>query len=346
MTEGHTFVDCHNDFLLLFARERALGHSDSLRRRFVPQFREAGIDVQVAPIYIEAELLPEGALRHTLRVIEQLTEEVEATSDVVALCLSGEEIERAVALNKLALVLALEGSHAIGSDVELFSTVYRLGVRMASFTWMGNTPLAGGSADGDPGAGLSRKGVEALGVLESLGIVMDVSHLSLRSTADVLERATRPVVASHSSARALKDHHRNLLDEHMKGIAASGGVIGITAIPSFTDLDKPILDRVIDHIVHVAETVRIDHVGIGADFIREYVDEVYATYPDVTMEGVDLRDTIEGLASPADIRNLAPALERRSFSATEVAKVLGGNFLRVFGEVMGKPQPSQERQAS
>lgn len=332
----HTFVDGHNDFLLLFARERALGHTDSLKRRFVPQFRAAGVDVQVAPIYIEAELLPEGALRHTLRVIENLRDEVEANGDEVALCLSGEEIDAAVAAGKLALVLALEGSHAIGADVELFSTFYRLGVRMASFTWMGNTSLAGGSRDGDPGGGLTRLGREALALLERLGIVMDVSHLSARSTADVLELATRPLVASHSSARALRDHHRNLLDEHIKGIAVLGGVIGITAIPDFTDTGSPGIDRVVDHISHIAETAGVDHVGIGTDFVREYVDEVYATYPDVRVDGIDLRDTIQGLASPADLPNLAPALERRGFTAEDIVKILGGNFLRVFRDVMGR----------
>lgn len=331
------FVDCHNDFLLLFARERAVGHDDSLARRFIPQFRAAEIDVQVAPIYIEQEILPEAALRQTLRVIEQLKEEIESSDAPVALCGTGDEIDAAVMDGKLALVLALEGSHAVAGDIELFSTFFRLGVRMASFTWMGNTVLAGGSADGDPGAGLSRKGAGAVRVLEELGIVIDVSHLSARSTADVLALATRPVVASHSSARAVWDHHRNLLDEHIKEIAATGGVIGVTAIPEFTDPDRPTLDRVIDHISHIVETAGIDHVGIGTDFVKEYVDEVYATYPEVKMEGADLRATIEGLESPSDLPRLRRALAERGFADEDITKIVGENFLRVFHDVMGIP---------
>ncbi len=327
-------LDCHNDFLMLFARERALGHNDSLARRFVPQLRAGAVGIQVAPVYVDAPLLPEGALRYTLRVIENLTEEIAAAPDEVALCTTGAELDAAIDSNRVGFVLALEGSHAVGTDIELFSTLFRLGVRMASFTWMGNTALAGGSADGDPGSGLTRAGVAALEKLEELGIVMDVSHLSARSTSDVLDRATRPLVASHSSARALCEHHRNLADEHIKEIAAIGGVVGVTAIPSFTG-EPSTIDRVIDHIVHIGEAAGIDHVGIGTDFVRELVDELYATYPDVRMEGVDLRETIEDLASPEDLPNLVEALERRGFSEEESNKVFHGNFLRVFREVMG-----------
>lgn len=329
-------VDCHNDFILLLARERSLGRNDSLVRRFVPQLRKGGINVQVAPIFIDAEFLPEGALRRTLLLIAHLREEVEANPQDVALCLTGEDIDVAVAAEKLALVLALEGSHAIASNIELFETMFRLGVRMASFTWMGDTGLAGGSEDGDPGLGLSARGLEALRQLEGLGIVMDVSHLSVRSTADVVENATRPLVASHSGARAVHDHHRNLLDEHVKGIAARGGVIGVpAAIPAFIDPDNPSLDRVVDHIVHIAETAGIDHVGIGADFCKEYFDEAYATYEELTYKDIDLRATISGLERPSDMPALTDSLEARGFQPDEIHKILGENFLRVFRDVMG-----------
>ncbi len=329
-------VDCHNDWLLLMARERSLGRTDSLVRRFAPQFRSAGIDVQVSPIYIDPEFVPEGALRRTLLMIRHLKEEVDAAGEVAAVCETGVEVDAAVADDRLALIIALEGSHAIGTDIELFDTFFRLGVRMASFTHMGNTLLAGGSRDGDPGDGLSRLGIEALRIFERLGIVMDVSHLSVRSTEDVLEHATRPLVASHSSPKTMRDHHRNLTSEHVKGIAALGGVIGIPAgIPAFIDPDQPTIDRVVDHVEHVAEHVGIDHVGIGADFLRGYVDEVYASYPEVTVDGEDLRAHIDGLDSPAGMPALVAKLEERGIQGDDLRKVLGENFLRVFREVMG-----------
>ena len=329
-------VDCHNDWLLLLERERSLDRKDSLERRFLPQFREAGINVQVSPIYIDPEFVPEGALRRTVLTIQHLKEEIAHTHDRASLCLTGDDIDRAVSENELAVVIALEGSHAIANDVDLFEVFFDLGVRMASFTHFGNTSLAGGSADGDPGLGLSRLGVEALRTLERLGIVMDVSHLSTQSTEDVLDLATRPLVASHSSSKAMRDHHRNLSIEHIKGIAALGGVIGIpAAIPSFIDPDHPTIERVVDHIEHIASSVGVDHVGIGADYVREYFDEAYPTYEDIRVAGEDVRATIEGLESPAGMPSLIEALAARGLSSEELRKILGGNFLRVFREVMG-----------
>lgn len=334
--ERPVIVDCHNDWLLLMERELSLGRVGSLERRFLPQFREGGIDVQVSPIYIDPEFVPEGALRRTLLMIQHLKDEVSEAQGSAALCLTGADIDAAVAADKLALVLALEGSHGIGGDVSLFETLFHLGIRMASFTHFGNTLLAGGSADGDPGQGLSPLGIEALRTCERLGIVMDVSHLSAQATDDVLQHATRPLVASHSSPRALRDHHRNLSEEHIKGIAALGGVIGIpVGIPAFIDPDRPTIERVVDHIAHVADSVGIDHVGVGADFVREYFDEVYATYPEIIAVGEDVRATIEGLESPLGIPRLADALETRGISGDDLHKVLGGNLLRVFREVMG-----------
>lgn len=134
----------------------------------------------------------------------------------------------------------------------------------------------------------------------------------------------------------MRDHHRNLTVEHIKGIAALGGVIGIpAAIPSFIDPDDPTIGSVVDHIEHVANIVGIDHVGVGADFVREYFDEAYATYPDIRMAGEDVRATIEGLETPAGMPNLTEALNGRGITGEDLRKVLGENFLRVFREVMG-----------
>ncbi|HWC14242.1 MAG TPA: membrane dipeptidase [Actinomycetota bacterium] len=329
-------VDCHNDWLLLLERERSLDRTDSLGRRFLPQFRDAGINVQVSPIYIDHEFLPEGALRRTLLAIQHLKEEAAGLQEQAAVCLTGSDIDEAVEDGKVAFVIALEGSHAIANDVSLFDLLFELGVRMASFTHFGDTSLAGGSADGEPGKGLSRLGVEALRTFERLGIVMDVSHLSTQSTEDVLQRATRPVVASHSSSKAMRDHHRNLSVEHIKAIAALEGVIGIpAAIPSFIDPEVPTVNSVVDHIEHIATTVGVDAVGIGADFVREYFDEVYPTYEDIRIAGEDVRATIEGFDSPAGLPKLINALEARGFSDDDMRKILGGNFLRVFREVIG-----------
>src|SRR5690606_8661825 len=118
----------------------------------------------------------------------------------------------------IALVLALESMPGLDASVELIPTMHRLGVRIASIAHWGRTPLADGSGEDATGSGLTSHGVAALAEMERLGMIFDVSHLGASGVAHVLELATRPVMATHSSARALRDHHRNLTDEQLRGV--------------------------------------------------------------------------------------------------------------------------------
>jgi membrane dipeptidase len=329
-------VDAHHDLLLLVARDRLVGKSDSFRRRWVPELRAGGVDVQVLPIHIEVEFPAEAALRRTLLLLAYAHQEAAANPTDVQICETGADIDAAIAGGRIACILALEGSQAVAADVELFELLFRLGVRMASFSWFGRTLLADGSGEGDQGGRLSRAGVEALREIERLGIVMDVSHLSDSGTDHVLELSTRPVVASHSSARAVTVHPRNLTDDHIKGIASLGGVVGINLFPLFVDPLDPTIDRIVDHVEHVASVGGIDHVGIGTDFVRELYDEKFPADRVLTIDGFDRRTTIRGIESARDLPNLTAGLIGRGFGEADVRKILGMNFLRVFHDVMGR----------
>lgn len=329
-------VDCHNDLILLIARDRELGLTNSVRERWIPQLRSGGVDVQVVPIFIEDEYLPEGALRRTLTLISILRQEVKDNPGDLALCGDGNEIEAALSQNKIALILAFEGSAGI-ENPELLELFFHLGLRMASFSWFGRTGLADGSGEESAGGRLTRAGIAVLKEMERLGILMDVSHLSERGVEHVIELATRPVIASHSSARSILDHHRNLRDEQLQAIASTGGVVGVNFFPGFVDPKSPTVDRLVDHIEHVAEVAGIDHVGIGPDFVKEYLDEFYPNHQDLKIEGLSIGQTLDDLVTPADLPVLTETLLRRDFSEKDVQKVLGGNFLRVFAEVMGRP---------
>lgn len=329
-------VDCHNDLMLLVARDRALGRPDTFRTRWIADLRAGGVDVVVLAVFIEHEYLPEGALRRSLHLVELVHQEAESNADDVALCLTGADIEAAVGSGRIALVLALEGSAGVGGDPDLFRTFHRLGVRMASFSWFGRTALADGSGEQDTGGRLTKAGVASLRLMEELGIVMDVSHLSVAGTQHVLDIATRPVIASHSSARALVDHHRNLTDEQLKAIAQTGGVVGVNFFAGFVDPERPSVDRLVDHIVHIASVAGIDHVGLGPDFVEDYFEAMYPSEPDLVIEGMRARDTI-GLDRPSELPRLTEALVRRGLHEDEVRKVLGENLMRVFREVMGRP---------
>ena len=326
-------VDAHNDLpVLLVLRNRELGDQGVARywsERWVPEARAGGVDVQVLPIYVAPEVA-EASLRSTLLQLEALEREAAQTPEV-ALCRTGAEIDAAVADGRIALLVALEGTPGIGADVELFSVFHRLGVRLVSFTHWSRALLAEGSADEATGSRLPAAGVRAVAELERLGILLDVSHLAAASVDHVLDLATGVVVATHSCARALRDHHRNLSDEHLRGIAATGGVIGMNVLPTFVDTDAPTLDRVIDHIEHIAETAGVDHVGLGPDFLREYMDALYPQYQEFhRFGGVDMKAVVPGLARERDLPNLTERLVERGWAEPDIRKVLGENWLRVF----------------
>jgi membrane dipeptidase len=326
-------VDAHNDLpVLLLLRNRELGENGVERywsERWLPEARAGGVDVQVLPVYVAPEVA-EASLRSMLLQLEVIEREAAQTPDV-SLCRTAADIDDALARGRIALIVALEGTSGIGTDVELFAVFHRLGVRMASFTHWARAMLADGTADEDAGSRLPAAGVRALAELERLGIMLDVSHLAAPAVDHVLELATRTVVASHSSCRAIHDHHRNLRDEHLRAIAATGGVIGINVLPTFIDPDEPTLDRVADHVEHAVDVAGIDHVGLGPDFIRDYVDAIYPTFDTLVRYGnVDMKAVVPGLARERDLPNLTERLLARGWSERDLRKVLGENWLRVF----------------
>lgn len=186
-------------------------------------------------------------------------------------------------------MLALEGSHGIDADVWALHTLFRLRVRVASFAHWNRTALADGSGEDATGGRLTGAGVEAFRLCEELGILFDVSHLSASGVAHVLELATRPVMATHSSARAVRDHHRNLTDEQAKGIAATGGVVCVNFFPGFVDPEVRTVDRLVDHIDHLVGLLGVGHVGIGPDFIREVEEELAPGVEELWFEGLDVK---------------------------------------------------------
>jgi membrane dipeptidase len=328
-------VDTHNDLLLSIMAD-GIGARGTFEHRWLGELRAGGVDVQVCPVYCDPRI-PEAHLRQTLQMIAALKREVAENSGDLALCRTGGEIDAAVADGKIALALALEGTHALGPDASLIETFFELGVRMISFTHMGRTLLADGSGEDEVGGKLTRGGVAAVAEMERLGIVLDVSHLNVAGVAHALEIATRPLVASHSASRAVRDHHRNLSDEQLRGIAENGGVVGVNFLAAFISDQDATIERVVDHYEHIAEVAGIEHVGVGPDFIVEVFDDLYPSDVDLTSEGLDPKARVEGLYAPRQLPRLTAALLDRGFSEQDVKLILGENFLRVFREVLGVP---------
>ena len=307
--ESAVVADTHNDLLMAVVARPPDRWAGYFREDWLPQLRDGGVDVQVLPVFVDDDYRPEGSLRQTLRMIEAAHRIADGNTDEVGMCLDGAEIDATLASGRIALILALEGCPAIDVDVELFETMYRLGVRIASFTHFGRTALADGSGEDGTGGRLTRAGVAAFAEMQRLGMLFDVSHLGAASVEHVLELATRPVIATHSSARAQRDHHRNLTDSQLKGIATGGGVICVNFYAGFLDKSEHTIDRLVDHIEHVASVAGIDHVGIGPDFLKEIETMIWPAWrDDFVVEGVDIRDCIPGLEGPRGLPLVTEAL--------------------------------------
>lgn len=332
-------VDTHDDLLLLVAARPPHRQADYFREEWLPQLRAGGVDVQVLPVYVRDELKPEGAWRWTLKHLEAAWTLAAGNTDSVAICLSGRDVDAALASGRIALVLALEGSEAVGTDVELFATLHRLGVRIASLTHFGRTALADGSGEDGAESRLTRAGVEAVALLEELGILLDVSHLGARCVDHVLEIARRPVIATHSSAHVLRGHHRNLTDARLRGIGSAGGVVNVNVFAGFLDEDpaRQTVARAVDHIEHVAAIAGLDAVGLGPDFVAQVFDDLWPACTDWIMQGVDARVVVPGLEGPAGLPLLTEELLDRGWPEDDVRKVLGANDLRLFAAELGVP---------
>lgn len=331
-------VDTHNDLLMAVAARPPHRWASFFAERWLPQLREGGVDVQVLPVFVDETYRPEGALRQTLRMIEAAHRLAEGNAGAVALCAAGAEIDAALAAGRIALVLALEGCAGIDVHVELLGTMFRLGVRIASLAHFGRSALADGSGEDAAGSRLTRAGAAAVAEMERLGMLFDLSHLGAAGVEHVLELTTRPVIATHSSARALRDHHRNLSDAQLAGVAGTGGVVCVNFFAPFLHETDHGLQRLADHIEHVAAVAGIDHVGIGPDFIQEVEADVTPGWQDdFIVEGVDSHACVPGLEGPRGLPLVTETLLRRGFHSGDIAKVLGGNALRLLRREIGVP---------
>lgn len=331
-------ADTHNDLLCAVVARPPQTWADFFAERWLPQLTTGGVNLQVLPVFIDGAYLPEGALRKTLRMIEAAHRLAEGNPATVALCHDGVEIDAAVTAGRIALVLALESIPAIGADIELIHTLHRLGVRIASITHFGRTPLADGSAEDATGSRLTAAGVEALAEMERLGILFDVSHLGIAGTDHVLELATRPLLATHSSSRALLDHHRNLDDDHLRGIAATGGVVCLNFFAPFLHRSDHTVGRLVDHLEHVASVAGIEHVGLGPDFVKEVLaDTMPPCWEPSQVQGVAADCYIPGLEGPSGLPLVTEALQARGWPEEDIRAVLGQNVARLFRAELGVP---------
>ena len=255
--------------------------------------------------------------------------------------LTVDDILRAKREGKVGIIFGCQGlASKIEDDPNLLRILHRLGLRIGQLTWNERNAIGCGCLE-VPDSGLSQLGRAVVREMNHVGIAIDLAHAGSRTTQEVVDLSAQPVIVSHANVRRLTDSPRNLPDEVLKSVAGKHGVVGITAYSPFCEAKpgvRPTIKEVVDHIAYVAELVGVEHVGVGSDFFEgeslvrfEHLFRV--RYPDVirhyTLETV----YTEGFDGVACFPRLTEALVARGFSDDEVLKILGGNFLRVFGEV-------------
>lgn len=346
LTRRIGIVNLHDDFPIAIAKRRFDGVFDSLRTYWLPRFRAGGVGAIVAAIFTPSVYVPEGALRHALWLLDGLFIEIDDNRDSIEVALTAGDVRRINAQGKVAVLIALEGAEPLGNDLAALRLLHRLGLRMLSVTWARRTALGVGDWEHDSAGGLTRLGRRAITEMNRLGIIVDVSHGSDRTTADVLAVSTQPVIASHANARALRDHPRNLSDETIRAIAGTGGLVGAVAVPNFIDAAEPTITRWVDHIEHLVDVAGIDHVAIGADFYR-YEREIHAAQGIAETDGAPFPGTARfvfpGMENSEHLPGLTAELGRRGLTESDLRKIYRDNYLRVMSAVVDEGAPAPAR---
>jgi membrane dipeptidase len=377
--ESAIVVDTHADTPQRFLDDDFdIGSSDpgDIGHLSLDKARRGRLGAEFFSIWVDPETNQGHFAQHTFDLIDSVYEQAARHPDRMMMAFSVADIERAHREHKLAALMGIEGGHSIENDMHLLRDYYRLGVRYMTLSWSNTNEWADSSGDINDVKvqhhnGLTDFGRQVVREMNRLGMMVDVSHVADKTFWDTIANTKAPVIASHSSARALTDAPRNMTDDMLRAVAKNGGVVQVNFFSGFVDEDywkavqaqrkdeqaamqkyidelkaegkparyidvdlmerewmakipRPPLKSLIDHIDHIAKVAGVDHVGLGSDF-----DGVSGAMP-------------QGIDSAADLPKITQALLDRGYSEKDIKKILGGNLLRVFGEV---ERVSREMQA-
>lgn len=280
----------------------------------LPKMTEGRLDASIMVAYLPQgernEEAYKAATAKANRLLTQIDEIVQANSDRVGFAESSSDILRLKAQGKKAILRGIENGYAIGKDIGQLEQFKHRGIVYMTLCHNGDNDICDSARGNEEHGGLSDFGREVVQQMNRLGILVDLSHASEKSFYDALELSKVPIVCSHSSARALCDHPRNLTDDQMRALAKADGVAQTTVYQGFLRKDgqATIIDAV-EHLCHAAKIMGVEHVGLGTDF--------------------DGDGGVPGLADASEIINFTRHLLRRQFSEQDIRLIMGGNFLRL-----------------
>jgi membrane dipeptidase len=336
--EESIIVEGHRD-LFEMVRLMDAGQKHPLFNVTYPRLKRANISTTFYSICGDSVTHSRGTrqfLKSALENIDMLREEIEVSKGKMKMILYGDDLPDAPSPDILNIVMSFEGGRPLEGRIENLRNFYRLGLRSMQITWNLRNELADGVKEERTGGGLTHFGEAVVREMDRLGMLIDLAHISRPGWFDVLEVAAGPVCCTHSNCKKIYHHFRTIDDEQIKALAQTGGVLGVNAIATMVAKD-PTLDKLVDHISHIADLVGIDHVGLGLDFVKDdgplYLeDEIF---------GVGENRLIPDFENEDDFPNITECLVRRGYGDEDIAKVLGGNFLRLLKAVL-KPSANHD----
>ncbi|MDZ7374903.1 MAG: dipeptidase, partial [candidate division KSB1 bacterium] len=342
------------------------GHID------LPRLKEGGVDLVFFACFPSPQYIsrgpedPDSCAWVVRRMIDSLRAQARRNGQEMAIVTSGTEAERVIQSGRIAAAIGVEGGHSLQNSLDTLETLYHLGVRYLTLTWVTSTDWATSSADESSGKELPFRGLTEFGKrvvrrMNELGMLVDVSHVGERTFWDVMETSTAPVIASHSSVYAICPVDRNLKDEQIRAIAAKGGVILINFYAGYLDSTyeskrRLILERHRTELDSLREHLGADSPrfrALAGELLRPELErvrpplEVLIDHIDyvarlVGVDYVGLGSDFDGISVlPQEIQDasclpvITRELIRRGYSPDAICKILGGNLLRVFRQVCG-----------
>src|SRR5438067_5782142 len=325
----------------------------------LPRLREGGVHVPFFALWVPTYYKGSEAVRRTLDLRDAMQRVLDKYPDQIELATSARDIERIVGQKKIAAVLTVEGGHQIADDLAVLRMYRRMGVLSMTLTHFRNNNWADSSTDKPAHNGLTDFGKQVVREMNAIGMIVDISHVSDKTFYDVLEVTTKPVIASHSSCRALSDVPRNMTDDMLRALARNGGVVGVNFSAAFLNqqdaenlkkkttqenaLEPTMTGAALDDYAkkeYLADyaTTHIGHATLddAANCIDHIVKVAGIDHVGIGSDFDGIPDVPKGLEDVSKMPDLTAALLKRGYTEVDIQKIMGGNMLRVLEAVVGE----------
>jgi membrane dipeptidase len=365
-------LDTHDDTTQhFFSKDYDLGKYNPNVHVDIPRMREGGMNAIFFSIWIDGRIMGPPAVQKALDQIDAVHENVKKYSKDMTFARTAEDVRRAHSQGKIAALMGVEGGHMIGNDIRVLRIFADLGVRYMTLSHFYNDEWADSSTDKPAHNGLTDFGKDIVREMNRQGVVVDISHVSDKTFYDALEVSKAPLLASHSSCRALCNHPRDMTDDMIKALAAKGGVIQINYEKSFIDQAyKDAYERetggVVQHLSELTKSCNNDEACISRELAKlqqkltaegklphvsweRIVDHIDHAVKLVGAEHVGLgsdfdgADMPEGMEDCTKLPKITEALLRKGYSESDIRKILGENTLRVLEQAERVSKEIQEQ---